>query len=95
MFKYLLCIYKKNILSLFKIDTLNLTMYILTILTCNLIIYIIRLYNLISMKMFFTIKDHSFLNSKTNKLKKPLKTQTSLNPFSMNIFTTKDDSFPL
>ena len=47
------------------------------------------------MKMFFTIKDHSFLNPKTNKLKKPLKTQTSLNPFSMNIFTTKDDSFPL
>ena len=47
------------------------------------------------MKMFFTIKDHSFLNLKTNKLKKPLKTQTSLNLFSMNIFTTKDDSFPL
>ena len=37
MFMYLLCIYKKPIiLSLFKIDTLNFTMYILTILTCPL-----------------------------------------------------------
>ena len=34
MFMYILCIYKETItLSLFKIDTLNLTMYILTILT--------------------------------------------------------------
>ena len=34
MIMYLICIYKKPIiLSLFKIDTLNLTMYILTILT--------------------------------------------------------------
>ena len=37
MLMYLLCIYKKPIiLSLFKIDTLNFTMYILTILTCPL-----------------------------------------------------------
>ena len=37
MFMYLLYIYKKPIiLSLFKIDTLNFTMYILTILTCPL-----------------------------------------------------------
>ena len=34
MFMYILCIYKEIItLSLFKIDTLNFTMYILTILT--------------------------------------------------------------
>ena len=34
MFMHLLCIYKKPIiLSLFKIDTLNFIMYILTILT--------------------------------------------------------------
>ena len=37
MFMYLLCIYKKPIiLSLFKIDTLNFTMYILTVLACPL-----------------------------------------------------------
>ena len=37
MFMYILSIYKKNIiLSLFKIDTLNFTMYILTILTSPL-----------------------------------------------------------
>ena len=35
---YILCIYKKNpiILGLFKIDTLNFTMYLSTILTCPL-----------------------------------------------------------
>ena len=33
---------------------------------------------------------------KTDRLKKLLKTQTSLSPISINIFfTTKDDSFPL
>ena len=59
---YLLCIYKKPIiLSLFKIDTLNFTMYILTILTCPLKIYVIGLHNLISMNIFFIIKGHSFL----------------------------------
>ena len=37
MFMYLLYIYKKPIiLSLFKIHTLNFTMYILTNLTCHL-----------------------------------------------------------
>ena len=37
IFMHLLCIYKKIIiLSLFKIDTWNFTMYILTILTCPL-----------------------------------------------------------
>ena len=45
MFMHLLCIYKKPIiLSLFKIDTLNFTMYILTILTCPLKTYVIRLH---------------------------------------------------
>ena len=43
-------IYKKPIiLSLFKINTL----------TCPLKTYV-RLHNLISMNIFFTIKDHSF-----------------------------------
>ena len=52
---YLLCIYEKNIvLSLFKIDTLNFTMYILTILTWSLKTYAIRLHNLISVNIFFT-----------------------------------------
>ena len=52
---YVLCIYEKNIvLSLFKIDTLNFTMYILTILTWSLKTYVIRLHNLISMNIFFT-----------------------------------------
>ena len=37
MFMHLLCIYKNPIiLILFKIDRLNFTMYILTILTCSL-----------------------------------------------------------
>ena len=61
---YLLYIYKKPIiLSLFKIDTLNFTMYISTILTCPLKSYILDglhslgLHNLISM---IAIKDHSF-----------------------------------
>ena len=57
---YLLCIYKKPIiLRLFKIDTLNFTVYILTILTCPLKTHVIRLYNLISTSIFLTIKDHS------------------------------------
>ena len=61
LFMYLLCIYKKRIiLSLFKIDTLTFTMYILTILTCPLKTYVIRLHNLISMNIFYTIKHHSF-----------------------------------
>ena len=54
-----LCIYfvftkKTIILSLFKIDTLNFTMYILTILTYPLKTYVIRLHNLISMNNFLT-----------------------------------------
>ena len=58
MFMYLLCIYKKLIiLSPFKIDTSNFTVYILTILTCSLKAYVIRLRNLISMNIFFTIKE--------------------------------------
>ena len=53
-----LCIYfvfakKPIILSLFKIDTLNCTMYILTILTYPLTC-VIPLHNLISMNFFFT-----------------------------------------
>ena len=82
-----LCIYfifTKNliILSLFKIDTLNFTMYILANLTCPLKTYV-RLHNLISMNIFFTIKDHSFSlafffiivkrKPKTNRLQKPFK----------------------
>ena len=78
---YLLCIHKKLIiLSLFKIDTINFTMYILAILTCPLKTYVIRLRNLISMNIFFTIKDHFMVlkvifiivkrKPKTNKLKK-------------------------
>ena len=64
MFMYLLCIYKKkNILSLFEIDALNFTMYILTILTCPLKTCVIRSYNLISMNIFFTIKDRSFFKT--------------------------------
>ena len=47
MFMHLLCIYKKLIiLSLFKIDTLNFTMSILTIFTCPLKAYVVRLHNL-------------------------------------------------
>ena len=49
------CIYQKTIiLGLFKIDALNFTMYMITILTCPLKPYVIRLHNLISMKIFFT-----------------------------------------
>ena len=61
MFMYILCIHKKNIiLSLFQIDTLNFTLHILTILTCPLETYIIGLHNLISVNIFFTMKDHCF-----------------------------------
>ena len=57
---YLLCIHKKPIiLDLSEIDTLNFAMYILTILTCPLKTYVIRLRNLVSMNIFFTIKDNS------------------------------------
>ena len=59
-----LCIYfiftkKPIILSLFEIDALNFTMYILAKMTCPLKTYV-RLHNLISMNIFFTIKGHSF-----------------------------------
>ena len=58
---HLLYIYKKKpiILNLFKIDTLNITMYILANMTCPLKAYV-RLHNLISINIFFTTKDHSF-----------------------------------
>ena len=60
MYMYFLCNYKKLIiLSLFKIATLNFTMYILTILTCTLNIYVIGLHKSNFNKHFFTIKDHS------------------------------------
>ena len=53
--------YKKPIiLSLFKIDALNFTMYILKILTCSLKAYVVGLHNVTSMNMFFTIEDHRF-----------------------------------
>ena len=76
MFMQLLCIYKKT-------DILNFSMHILTILTCPLNTYVIRLHNLNSINVFFTITGHSFFfiavkqKLKTNKLKKPLKTQNS------------------
>ena len=58
MFMYLICIYKKPIiLSLFKIHISIFIMYILTILTCSLKAYVLRLHNLISTNIFFTI-DH-------------------------------------
>ena len=51
---YILCIWQKTIiLSLFKIDTLNVTVYILPILTCSLKTYVIRLRSLVSMNIFF------------------------------------------
>ena len=56
MFMYL-HLQKTIILSLFKIDTLNLTTFILANLTCPLKTCV-RLHNLISMNIFFTIKDH-------------------------------------
>ena len=79
---YLIGIYKVKckpiILSLFKFDTLNFTLYILTILTYPLKTYVIRLHNPISMKISFTMKMISkgyfpFLvtrHMKTNKLLK-------------------------
>ena len=63
MFRYLLGIYEKAIIySLFKIDTLNFTMYILTILACSIKTYVVRLHNLILMNILFIIdhKDHRF-----------------------------------
>ena len=73
MFMHLICIYKRNIiLNLFKTDTLNFTMYIFTILTCPLKTYVIRLCNLISMNIFFTIKDPSFSSYRISSNKHPL-----------------------
>ena len=55
---YLVCIYKKSIiLRPLKTDTLKFTMYILTILTCPLKTYAIRLHNPTAMNIFFII-DH-------------------------------------
>ena len=60
MFMYLPYIYKKPIiLSLFKIDTLNFTIYILASLTFPPKTYV-RLHNVISMSIFFTLKNHTF-----------------------------------
>ena len=53
---YILRFYQKpfiKFISFFKIDKLNFTMYILTILTYSLKTYVIRLHNLISMNIFF------------------------------------------
>ena len=50
-------VFTKN--PLFKIDRLNFTIYILTILTCPLKTCAIRLLNLVS-TVFFALKDHSF-----------------------------------
>ena len=66
LLKMTLCIcisfvFTKNpiILSLFKIATLNFTMYILTILTCTLNIYVVWLHKSNFSKHFFTRKDNS------------------------------------
>ena len=105
MFMYLLYIYKKSIiLSLFRIDTLNFTMYILANSACPLKTYV-RLHNLISMNIFFTIKDHSlslvffFIIVKRkpkNRFQKAFKTQTYLNPFPVKIFVSiRNYGYPL
>ena len=60
MFMYLLCTYKTLIiLSFFNIDTLSFIMYIITNLTCPLKTHVIKLHNIISMNIFFTMKDHN------------------------------------
>ena len=98
MYMYFLCIYKKTIiLSLFRIVTLNFTMYILTILTCTLNNTSLDYINLISINIS-SLKSSEFITvkgqSKTNKLQKPITTQTSLNQISMNIFfTRKQESY--
>ena len=63
------CYKKPIVLSLFKIDTLNFSMYILKILTCPLKVYVVRLHNVTLMNMFFTIEDHSFLCNCKKKAK--------------------------
>ena len=59
-----LCIYfvftKNSLFAAYLILILNFTLYILTNLKCPLKTYVIRLHNLISMNIFFTIKDHTF-----------------------------------
>ena len=71
---YISCIYKKPIiLSLFKIDTLNFTMYSLTILTSPLKIYVIGLHDVILMNIFFTIKVFLYNCKRTAENKKLLK----------------------
>ena len=63
MFMYILYIYKTTDYSKsIKIDTLNFTMYILTILRCPIKAYVIGLHNLSSMNIFFTIKDKTAEN---------------------------------
>ena len=52
MFMHLFCIYKKLIIL-----SLNLAMYIVTILTCPLKTYVVRLHNLTSMNIFFNTDD--------------------------------------
>ena len=67
--------------SLSKIHTLNFTMYNLTIFTCRLKIYVVRLHNLISMNILFTI-DHKRSNVFFIIVKRKPK------PVSVNIFFT-------
>ena len=66
LFNMSLYLPKKNpiILSLFKIDILNFTMYVLMILTCPLKTYVIQLHNLISMNILFTERTLFFYNCK-------------------------------
>ena len=85
-----LCIYfvfTKNaiILSIFEIDTFNFTIHILTILTCSLKTYVVRLHNLISMDIFFTIekKNHRFYDCSCFMILK-----RNQNQILMNIFFT-------
>ena len=75
VYVFTLYLEKNHYLSLFKIDTLNFTMYILANLTCPLKTYV-RLHNLISMNIFITMKNRTLIvkrKAKTNRLQKPFK----------------------
>ena len=66
---YILYIYEKKIvLSLSKIDTLNFTVYILTILTWSSKTYVIQLHSLISMNIFFTERSVFIVNRRRKQI---------------------------
>ena len=64
IYVYALYLRKKHVLSLSKIDALNFTMQILTMLTWSLKTYVILLHNLISMNIFFTQRSVFLYNCK-------------------------------